>query len=228
MASILLVEDDQPVREAMARALTAHGHTVRAEATGAEALRDALAWGPDVVVLDLGLPDIDGAEMLAMLRAVSDVPVVVATAHDDEAEIVRLLDAGADDYLVKPFSGEQLDARVRAVLRRARPATDEHPVVQVGELRIDEARWEATLRGVPLELSRKEFEMLALLARRAGEVVSKRELLAKVWHQPYGGGDKTVDVHLSWLRRKLGETADEPVYLQTIRGVGIKLDVPDA
>ena len=226
MASVLLVEDDQRVREAMVRALSARGHMVRAEVTGADGLRDALEWKPDVVVLDLGLPDIDGAELLTMLRAVSQIPVVVATARDDEAEIVRLLDAGADDYLVKPFSGEQLEARIRAVLRRARPADADETAIEVGDLRVDEARWEATLAGEPIELSRKEFELLAHLARHAGEVVSKRDLLAEVWRQPYGGGDKTVDVHLSWLRRKLGESADAPRYLHTVRGVGVKLDPP--
>jgi DNA-binding response OmpR family regulator len=222
---VLLVEDDQRVREAMVRALTAHGHTVRGDVTGADALRDVVSWQPDVVVLDLGLPDIDGAQLLPMLRAVSDVPVIVATARGDEAEIVRLLDAGADEYVTKPFSGEQLDARVRAVLRRAR-RPDADDVLEVGELRLNERHREATLAGQPLTLTRKEFDVLVHLARHPGEVVPKRELLAQVWHQPYGGAEKTVDVHLSWLRRKLGETADEPRYLHTVRGVGVKLVAP--
>lgn len=224
-AAVLVVEDDARMREAMVRALVAHGHVVRGDATGADALRDVVDWRPDVVVLDLGLPDLDGEVLLPMLRAVSDVPVVVATVRDDEADIIRLLDAGADDYVTKPFSGEHLDARVRAVLRRTRHrASDE--VMTVGELGIDERRREATLAGAPLELSRKEFDLLAHLARHEGEVVSKRELMASVWHQPYGGADKTIDVHVSWLRRKLGETADAPRYLHTVRGVGIKLTAP--
>ena len=224
-ATILLVEDDQRMREAMVRALVAHGHVVRGDATGADALRDIVDWQPDVVVLDLGLPDIDGEVLLPMLRAVSEVPVVVATVRDDEADIIRLLDAGADDYVTKPFSGDQLDARVRAVLRRARrPAVDD--VLTIGDLRIDEKGREATLAGEPLDLSRKEFDLLAHLARHEGEVVSKRELLASVWHEPYGGADKTIDVHLSWLRRKLGETADAPRYLHTVRGVGVKMVAP--
>jgi len=161
-----------------------------------------------------------------MLRAVSAVPVVVATARDDEREIVRMLDAGADDYIVKPYSVDHLEARVRAVLRRSNE-TALQPIIEVGELLIDESRRVATLRHEPLELSRKEFDLLAYLARRKGVVVARRELLAEVWRQPYGGGDKTVDVHVSWLRRKLGESAAEPRYLHTVRGVGLKLDEPE-
>jgi len=199
---------------------------VRAASTGMDALRDIVDWTPDVVVLDLGLPDIDGAEVLKMLRAVSPVPVVVATARDDEQEIVRILDAGADDYVVKPFSIEHLEARVRAVLRRSHEAAVE-PVIDVGDLHIDITKREVRLDGAPLDLSRKEFDLLAHLARHIGEVVTRRELLAEVWRQPYGGGDKTVDVHVSWLRRKLGESAAEPRYLHTVRGVGLKLVAPD-
>jgi DNA-binding response OmpR family regulator len=179
-------------------------------------------WDPDAVVLDLGLPDLDGADLLKMLRAVSDVPVIVATARDGDGEIVELLDAGADDYVVKPFSSRQLDARLRAVLRRRAQPGDDGAVV-VGPLRVDARSRTVLLDGAAVDLSRKEFDLLAYLAQRAGEVVSKRELLAEVWRQPYGGADKTVDVHLSWLRRKLGETGDAPRLLHTVRGVGVKL-----
>jgi DNA-binding response OmpR family regulator len=226
VAAIFVVEDDQRIRATVVRELTDRGHAVRAVGTALEALRDIVDWSPDVVVLDLGLPDLDGAELLKMLRAVSAVPVVVATARDDEAEIVRLLDSGADDYVVKPFSVEHLEARLRAVLRRSNEATTS-PVVEVGGLVIDVTRRDVSLEGNVLELSRKEFDLLAYLARRAGEVVTRRELLAEVWRQPYGGGDKTVDVHVSWLRRKLGESAAAPRYLHTIRGVGLKLVAPD-
>ena len=160
-----------------------------------------------------------------MLRAVSAVPVIVATARDDEAEIVRVLDAGADDYIVKPFTAAQLDARVRAVLRRgADPATP--AVVEVGGLRIDPGARTVDLDGRRVELTPREFDLLHHLAVRAGQVVTKRELLGEVWQVPYGGADKTVDVHLSWLRRKLGETAQEPRYLHTVRGVGVRLSGP--
>ena len=227
MPQVLLVEDDPRIRSALLRALADRGHAVHAEGTGMAALQVATRTRPDVVVLDLGLPDIDGREWLRMFRGISDAPVVVATARDDEAEIVATLDAGADDYVVKPFSGAQLDARIRAVLRRVASGVEEDHL-DVAGLHIDVPGREARLDGQALDLSRLEFDLLTHLARHAGDVVTKRELLTEVWQQPLGGGDRTVDVHLSWLRRKLGETAAEPRYLHTVRGVGIKLAPPDA
>jgi DNA-binding response OmpR family regulator len=227
VASVLVIEDDQRIREALASALADSGHAVRTEGRGADALAAVVDWRPDVVVLDLGLPDLDGADVLRMLRSVSSVPVIVATARDDDAEIVRVLDAGADDYVVKPYSASHLDARIRAVLRRsAGPAAGVPSEITVGGLQIDPDRRVATMDGAALDLSRLEFDLLAHLARRSPEVVSRRELLAEVWRQPHGGADKTIDVHLSWLRRKLGESAGTPRYLHTVRGVGIKLEPP--
>lgn len=228
MASVLVVEDDQFVRSALIRHLTDASHTVRSAGTALEALREVARAGFDAVILDLGLPDLEGAEALTMLRGLSDVPVIVATARDDEAEIVRLLNAGADDYLVKPFSVEHLSARLAAVLRRSRgrsgaPSAD--AVIAVGGLTIDVLRRLAVLDGVTLELTRREFDLLSFLAARPGVVVARRELLAEVWQQSYGD-DQTIDVHLSWLRRKLGETAATPRYLHTLRGVGVKLEPP--
>jgi DNA-binding response OmpR family regulator len=191
------------------------------------ALNAAVAQKPDVMLLDLGLPDVDGADVLSMLRAVSDVPVIIATARDDEAEIVRLLDIGADDYVIKPFTGAQLNARIRAVLRRTGRGGAEEPIV-LGGLRIDTRSREVTVDGEPIELARKEFELLLALARRAGEVVTKRDLLAEVWQLAWGGSDRTVDVHLSWLRRKLGESAKQPRYLHSVRGVGVRLTAPES
>ncbi|MBI2169013.1 MAG: response regulator transcription factor [Actinobacteria bacterium] len=225
MPSVVLVEDDVRIRDALARALASRGHTVRAEPTALAGLEAITSSAPDLVVLDLGLPDVDGRELLRMIRAVSAVPIIVATAVDDETEIVRVLDAGADDYVVKPFSAEQLEARMRALLRRVDSEQAAGPL-EVGGLKIDGRSREATLDGVPLDLTRKEFDLLALLADRAGTVVTKQELLADVWRLPYGGSDKTVDVHLSWLRRKLGESAAAPRYLHTVRGVGVKLVPP--
>jgi DNA-binding response OmpR family regulator len=225
VAEILIIEDDLNIRSAMARALAALGHDVVTEASGMAGLQASLDGNADVVILDLGLPDVDGGEVLRMIRAVRDVPVIVATARDDEREIVRLLDAGADDYVVKPFSSELLEARIRAVLRRGDQAAG--PTVhEVGGLRVDVDAREVQLDGMALDLTRREFDLLAYLIERAGAVVTKRQLLADIWRQPYGGADKTVDVHLSWLRRKLGESAREPRYLHTIRGVGIKLSAP--
>jgi DNA-binding response OmpR family regulator len=226
MVRILVVEDDAAIRRTLARGLAEHGAVVTSVATAVEAIRAVGEERPDVVMLDLGLPDLDGSDVLAVVRATSDVPVVVATARDDEAEIVRLLDAGADDYLVKPFSAAQAMARVRAVLRRAAPTAGADRRVRVGGLSIDPVAREVELDGSPVVLNRKEFDLLLALATRVGEVVSKRELLADVWQMPWGGADRTVDVHLSWLRRKLGETAAEPRYLHSVRGVGVKLVAP--
>lgn len=227
MARLLLVEDDATIRTGLTHALSGRGHAVASAPTAMTGLRQALAERPDLVVLDLGLPDIDGAEMLRMLRAVSDVPVIVATARDAESEIVRLLNEGADDYVVKPFSAAQLDARIHAVLRRSADENAHEPAVAVGGLRLDPRSREASLDGVALELTPREFDLLHYLAARAGEVVSKRELLTEVWRIPYGGADKTVDVHLAWLRRKLGETAATARYIHSVRGVGVKLTPPD-
>lgn len=228
MARVLVVEDDQFVRSALIRHLTEAAHTVRSVGTALEALREVAQVGFDVVILDLGLPDLDGSEALKMLRGLSDVPVIVATARDDESEVVRLLNAGADDYLVKPFSAEHLSARLGAVLRRAGGRTAARPAdapIQVGGLEIDVRRRQATLDGTALDLTRREFDLLTFLAARPGVVVARRELLAEVWRQSYGD-DQTIDVHLSWLRRKLGETAARPRYLHTLRGVGVKLEPP--
>jgi DNA-binding response OmpR family regulator len=177
------------------------------------------------VLLDLGLPDVDGQQVLTMLRSVSAVPVVIVSARDQDADVVAALDAGADDYVVKPVGAEQLDARVRAVLRRGAPAAADRELV-VGDLVLDPKARTVRLEGRPVELTRKEFDLLLALAERSGTVVSKRELLAEVWRQPYGGADRTVDVHLSWLRRKLGETADDPRYLHSVWGVGVRLAPP--
>ena len=226
MARLLLIEDDPAIRNTLLRALRERGHAVAAAAAAMEGLQTALAERPDLIVLDLGLPDLDGRELLRMLRAVSRVPVIVATARDEEAEMVRLLDAGADDYVVKPFTAAQLDARVRAVLRRGETGPAAAPVLVVGGLRIDAGARSVTLDGAPVELTPREFDLLHHLAQRPGQVVTKRELLSEVWQVPYGGADKTVDVHLSWLRRKLGESAQEPRYLHTVRGVGVKLSEP--
>src|SRR5260221_1099502 len=193
MAQLLLVEDDVAIRGALIRALTERGHAVASTPTAMEALQLVVDSPPDLVILDLGLPDLDGYEALRMLRAISKVPVVVATARDDEADIVPVLDAGADDYLVKPFSVGQIEARVRAVLRRveADDARRSEPVI-VGGLRLDGEAHEATLDDRQLELSRREFDLLYYLAARAGQVVTKRDLLTHLLRMPYRGAGKTA------------------------------------
>lgn len=226
MASIVLIEDDAEIRRLVAKAMASAGHDIESAATAMEGLEMVVRHSPDIVVLDLGLPDLDGAELLRMVRAVSAVPVIVATARGDDESVVAVLDAGADDYIVKPFATDQLEARVRAVLRRG-AAGPPASVLTVGGLSIDIAAREVRLDGALLELSPQEFDLLRALADRKGEVVTKRELLAEVWREPYGGSDRTVDVHLSWVRKKLGETAQEPRYLKTVHGVGIKLVEPE-
>jgi DNA-binding response OmpR family regulator len=228
MPTVLLVEDDASIRTTLIRALTKAGHAVSAVGTAVDGLREVAVHPPDVVVLDLGLPDLDGASALRMMRGDSDVPVIVATARTGETNIIRLLNAGADDYVTKPFSGDHLLARISAVLRRRGgdaaggvPAT-----LTVGPLRMDLARRTATLDGQALGLNRKEFDLLAYLAARPDRVVTRHELVEEVWRQPYRGAEQTVDVHVSWLRRKLGETAAHPRLLRVVRGVGIMLVDP--
>lgn len=225
MASILIIEDEQRIREELASRLSERGHDIEAVGKAMDGVQLAVSGAHDVVVLDLGLPDIDGTEALRMIRSVSTIPVVVATARDDESDIIAVLDAGADDYVVKPYSADHLAARIRAVMRRT---SDEHgtSLIDVGGLHLDPDSHEATLDGVPLDLTARAFDLLAYLAANEGRLISKREILAEVWRQPYGGADKTVDVHVSWLRKALGESAAEPVYLHTRRGVGVRLVDP--
>lgn len=227
MTSILVIEDDDAIRTAVTRGLRERGYAVAAVASGLAGLEHVLHEGPQVVLLDLGLPDVDGSTLISMIRTASTVPIIVITAQDDDPTMISALDRGADDYVVKPFGTDQVAARIRAVLRRgvreSAPST-----IRVGDLVVDERARTATLGDQPLELARKEFDVLLLLASRAGQVVTKRELLAEVWQQAYGGSDRTVDVHLSWLRRKLGESAADPRYLISVRGVGVRLVDPRA
>lgn len=225
MPSVVIIEDDQRIRELVTRVLSQKGFDVDGASTALDGLQKIVQSSPDVVVLDMGLPDLDGADLLKMIRAITDVPVVVATARSDDRDVIRTLNAGADDYLVKPFSVEQLEARLRAVLRRS-VADDAGSQLLVGDLRIDPSARTAILGDESLQLSPKEFDLLVYLAERVGVVVSKRELMAEVWRQPYGGSEKSIDVHISWIRKKLGETAAEPGYIETIHGVGVKLVEP--
>jgi DNA-binding response OmpR family regulator len=228
MASILVIEDDESIREALRRGLSERGHAVATAPTGLSGLEHVLAERPQAVLLDLGLPDVSGLTLISMIRAASAAPILVITAQDDDPTIVQALDSGADDYVVKPFGTGQVEARVRAVLRRTGDHVQPAEPIRIGELVVDEGTRTATLAGRRLELARREFDLLLALAQRRGQVMTKREMLTEVWNQPYGGGDRTVDVHLSWLRRKLGETAAEPRYLISVRGVGVRLVDPDA
>jgi DNA-binding response OmpR family regulator len=173
MPSILIIEDDQRIRESLAKRLSERGHDIETVATAIDGVQRGVSGDFDVVVLDLGLPDLDGAEALRMIRAVSDVPVVVATARDEESDIISILDAGADDYVIKPYSADHLAARIRAVIRRT-GESEEDRVLNVGGLRIDKDAHEATLDGVSLDLTARAFDLLAFLASRPGKLVGKR------------------------------------------------------
>ncbi len=225
VAHVLVIENDPSIRTAVLRALDDLGHAVSSAPDALTGLRAAVEEAPDIIVLDLGLPDLDGSEVLRMLRAVSEVPVIVATARDDDPTAVRALNAGADDFLAKPFTAAQLDARIRAVLRRTQTSGMPSDLVVDG-LRLSPTGRTALLDGESLDLTPREFDLLQYLMERPNIVVGKRELMTEVWRLPPSGADKTVDVHLSWLRRKLGETAAEPRLLHTVRGVGIKLAPP--
>lgn len=227
VARVVLIEDDVEIRRLVAGALAAAGHDVESSDRALEGLELVVKGSPEVVLMDLGLPDIDGTELLRMIRAVSTVPVIVITARGDDESVVATLDAGADDHLVKPFSVSQLDARIRAVLRRGSPEGSRSEIA-VGGLVLDPGGRTVSVDGSPLDLSPKEFDLLRFLMENTGRVVTKREVLAEVWREPYGGADRTIDVHVSWLRKKLGETAQEPRYIQTVHGVGIKLVDPGA
>jgi two-component system response regulator MprA len=220
MAQLLLVEDDPAIRSALVRALSERGHGVRTAATGMEGLKEAVDHAPDLVLLDLGLPDVDGCTVLAMLRAVSAVPVIVATARDDEAVTVRALDAGADDYVVKPFALEELLARLRALLRRLGPQGGD--VLRFADISLDPSTREVERGGEPIELTRTEFALLELFLLNPRQVLTRSVIFERVWGYDFGFGSNSLDVYIGYLRRKT-EVGDRPRLIQTIRGVGYAL-----
>ena len=212
---ILIVEDDDAIAKPLAAGLEREGFDVTRVATGEDALEAAL---PDLVLLDLRLPGMDGTEVCRRLRARSDVPIIVVTAKGEEVDRVVGLELGADDYIVKPFGFRELLARIRAVMRRARPGTD-RAQIHVGSLEIDVRGRRATMGHQPLNLTTKEFDLLALLASEPGDVVSRQRILREVWDTEWFGPTKTVDVHVASLRKKLGE----PGWIETVRGIGLRL-----
>jgi two-component system, OmpR family, response regulator RegX3 len=225
--TILLVEDEKSIRDPLADVLRSEGFDTLVAGTVAEALEQARR-DPDLVLLDVMLPDGSGFDVCRELRQSSQVPIIMLTARGEEADRVVGLELGADDYVVKPFSGREVVARIRAVLRRvaAPEPTDDRPL-EVGDVRLDPARHEVTLGGDRLELSRKEYELLRLLMRNAGSVVTRERLIDEVWDPNWFGSTKTLDVHVSGIRRKLGDNPAEPRYLHTVRGVGFRFSSPD-
>ena len=223
--TVLLVEDEESITAPLTAALAREGFETAVAATAADALDLAARREPDVVLLDLMLPDGSGFDVCRELRRTSRVPIIIVTARAEEPDRIVGLELGADDYVVKPFSARELAARIRAVLRRAEqptgPTADD--LLRVGPLVVDVARRAASLDGKQLELSRKEFDLLALLARESGRVVSRERLLEEVWATSWFGSTKTLDVHVSGLRRKLGDDPAAPRFLHTVRGVGFRL-----
>ena len=213
---ILLVEDENAIAEPLAAGLSREGFVVERAATAAEALA---AGATDLVLLDLRLPDGDGLDVCRRLRERSDVPIIVVTARGEETDRVVGLELGADDYLVKPFGLRELIARIRAVTRRSSSRAQAHTPLRVDGLEVDERSRRAILDGRELDLTPKEFDLLAALARDPGAVVDRRRLLEEVWQTSWFGSSKTIDVHVAALRRKLGD----PGWVETVRGVGFRL-----
>jgi two-component system response regulator RegX3 len=222
---LMLVEDERGITAPLVSALESEGFETHVAETAADALELAGRVRPDLVLLDLMLPDGSGFDVCRQLRAGSNVPVIMLTARGDEADRVAGLELGADDYIVKPFSAREVVARIRAVLRRVgregEPAAGAGPL-EFGDLRLDTAAHSFTRAGEPVELTRKEFELLELLMRNAGVVVTRERLLDEVWDVSWFGSTKTLDVHVGSLRKKLRDDPSAPRYLHTVRGVGFR------
>ena len=223
MVTVLVVDDETKIRDLVGAYLEREGHRVLLADTGLAALELAERLAPDLVVLDLGLPDLPGEELLRLVRRSSDVPVIMLTARATEGQRVTGLRLGADDYVTKPFSPRELVARVEAVLRRAGgvPA-GRTPTYASGRLAVDGERREVSLDGVPVALTRTEFDLLATLASRPGRVWSRYELVSRVQGHGFEGYERTVDAHVKNLRRKLGDASRTPVFVLTVPGIGYK------
>ena len=225
---ILFVEDEAAIYEPFSKALLRNGFEPVIAKTASEALKLADRVDPDLVLLDLNLPDGDGSDVCRTLRKSSEVPIVMLTARGTEMDRVLGLELGADDYVVKPFSSRELISRIRAVLRRARgTSTAPEGPIEVGELRLDPGSRSLKLAGEPVELTRKEFDLLAELMAQPGKVVTREDLMSRVWDVNWFGSTKTLDVHIRTLRRKLGDDSANPRFIETVRGVGFRLIEPE-
>jgi DNA-binding response OmpR family regulator len=217
---VLLIEDDRAVREGLQLALRRQGHTIQAAESGEEGLTRLRAEAPDIVVLDLMLPGIDGFEVCRRIRASGDVPIIMLTARSDDFDIVGGLEAGADDYVVKPVQPRVLDARIRAVLRRTGAERSEQE--KHGKLVIDRAALVVSKDGVPISLTPTELRLLLELSGTPGRVLSRQQLLEAVWEHDYLGDSRLVDACVQRLRSKIEDNAADPLYVQTVRGFGYR------
>jgi two-component system OmpR family response regulator len=222
-SQILLVEDDQALQTALVYNLNKEGYRVLVESNGAKALETARAEKPDLVLLDIMLPGMSGLEVCRVLRSESRVPVIILTARTEELDKVTGLDLGADDYITKPFGMRELLARIRARLRSQVTAV-ETLRLHFGDVIIDLGRHAVTKNNQPLELTRKEYDLLAFLAQNQGLVFSREQLCERVWGYDFAGGTRTIDVHMRWLRAKIEPDPETPRYLITVRGTGYKLE----
>lgn len=226
MAKVLVVEDEQSLREALVFFLEKEGHQVLEAVDGEEAIRVFENSGADIILLDLMLPKIDGNQVCKQIRQSSNVPIIMLTAKDSEIDKIVGLEIGADDYVTKPYSTRELLARINAVLRRqVEPPITADSVLIAGELRLDSDRHVVTLNGNPLTLPLKEFELLELLMENVNRVLTRGQIIDRVWGSNYFGDTKTLDVHIKRLRSKVEEDPARPKYIQTVRGLGYKLEV---
>jgi len=221
---VLLVDDEPMVREVLARYLEHDGYDVVTAGDGEQALERFGEHRPDLVLLDLMLPRIDGLEVFRRMREIGDVPVIMITARGQETDRIVGLDLGADDYVAKPLSPREVVSRVRAVLRRAAPPDEEPAVLVAGDLEIDLGRREARRSGVPVRLTRKEFDLLAHMAARPGTTLSRTQLLEDVWDFAWDGDSSTVTVHMRRLREKIEDHPSDPDHLITVWGVGYRFE----
>ena len=227
MTKILIVEDEASFFEALEFLLSKEGYEVEVAQNGREALDKFAASGADLILLDLMIPEVSGIDVCRSIRMTSQVPIIMLTAKDAEIDKVVGLELGADDYVTKPYSSRELIARIKAVLRRGIADSEEHgdlDVVSVGPIKLDTARHQATINGSLVGLPLKEFELLEFLMRNAGRVLTRSQLIDRVWGGDYFGDTKTLDVHIKRLRSKIEADPANPVLIQTIRGLGYKLE----
>ena len=227
MTKILIVEDEASFFEALEFLLSKEGYEVEVAQNGREALDKFAASGADLILLDLMIPEVSGIDVCRSIRMTSQVPIIMLTAKDAEIDKVVGLELGADDYVTKPYSSRELIARIKAVLRRGVPDNDSHgdlDIVSVGPIKLDTARHQATINGSLVGLPLKEFELLEFLMRNAGRVLTRSQLIDRVWGGDYFGDTKTLDVHIKRLRSKIESDPANPVLIQTIRGLGYKLE----